>query len=184
MDKTAQTELHRLFLVEGLPEPLTPASAHLQIFDTYIPQTRLRIRQMRDPLTNNWTRMLQQRFCVSENEHAVTKLLEMHLDDDEFAIFERMRGAETRKNRYFHEFDGRTMLFDVYLGELLGLTNARVEFDTREELLAYEPAPFLVFEVTEDEFFESRSLAEASFKDVEQEIARLGKTTPPTIPEE
>ena len=24
MDKTAQTELHRLFLVEGLPEPLRP----------------------------------------------------------------------------------------------------------------------------------------------------------------
>ena len=37
----------------------------------------------------------------------MTKLIEMHLDDDEFAIFERMRGVETRKNRYFHEFDGR-----------------------------------------------------------------------------
>src|SRR3569832_429174 len=103
MDKIAQTKLHRLFLVDGLPEPLTTASAHLQIFDTYIPRTRLRLRQMRAPLINHWTRMLQQRFCATEGEHAVTKLIEMHLDDDEFAIFERMRGAETRKNRYYHE---------------------------------------------------------------------------------
>jgi hypothetical protein len=43
-DKTAQTELHRIFLIEGLPDPLTPASAHLQLFDNYIENTRLRIR--------------------------------------------------------------------------------------------------------------------------------------------
>src|SRR3569623_2131480 len=120
MDKTAHTELHRLFLVDGLPEPLTAARAHLQIFDTYIPHTRLRVRQMRDPVTNNWTRTLQQRFYVTEGEHAITKLVEMYLDDHEVAVFERMRGAETRKNRYFHEFDGRTILFDVYLGALKG----------------------------------------------------------------
>ncbi|HEY2847191.1 MAG TPA: hypothetical protein VGI80_05185 [Pyrinomonadaceae bacterium] len=184
MNKTAQTELHRLFLVESLPEPLTPASAHLQIFDTYIPHTRLRVRQMRDPITNNWTRMLQQRFCISEGEHAMTKLVEMHLDDDEFAVFERMRGAETRKNRYFHEFDGHTMIFDVYLGELRGLTLARVDFADIQTMLNYEPAPFMKIEVTEEEFFESRTLAERSFIDLEAELARLSAAIPPPIADE
>jgi len=184
MNKTAHTELHRLFLVERLPEPLTPASAHLQIFDTYIPNTRLRVRQARDPQANHWTRMLQQRFCVSESEHAVTKLVEMHLDDDEFAIFERMRGAETRKNRYFHEFDRVNVLFDADLGPLRSLTTAKVEFDTRAAMLAYEPAPFMIFEVTEEEFFEPESLARCSFADVETEVARLGTQIQPAIPEE
>jgi CYTH domain-containing protein len=184
MNKTAQTELHRLFLVEGLPEPLTPASAHLQIFDTYIPHTRLRVRQMRDPVTNHWTRMLQQRFCVSESEHAVTKFIEMNLDDDEFAIFERMRGAETRKNRYFHEFDGLTVLFDVYLGELRGLTTATVAFDNTDAMLDYEPPPFMKIEVTEEEFFEPQTLAAKSPANVRSEIERLGSARPPPIPEE
>jgi CYTH domain-containing protein len=184
MNKTAQTELHRLFLVESLPEPLMSASAHLQIFDTYVPHTRLRVRQMRDPVTNHWTRMLQQRFCVAEGEHAVTKLIEMHLDDDEFAVFERMRGAETRKNRYFHEFDDRSMIFDVYLGELRGLTTAKVEFDSRDAMLDYEPAPFMKIDVTEVALFEPANLAARSFADVEAEIAKLSATIPRPIPEE
>ena len=184
MDKTAYTELHRLFLVEGLPEPLTTASSHLQIFDTYIPHTRLRVRQMRDPITNHWTRMLQQRFCAKDGEHAITKLIEMHLDDDEFAIFERMRGSETRKNRYFHEFDGRTVVFDAYLGSLRGLTTAKVEFDSAKSMLDYEPAPFLKLEVTEVESFESRMLAEKSFGDVELEISKLSAGVPLPLPDE
>lgn len=184
MDKTARTELHRLFLVEGLPEPLMPASSHLQVFDTYIPHTRLRVRQMRDPLTNHWTRMLQQRFCVGEGEHAVTKLVEMHLNDDEFALFERMRGAETRKNRYFHEFDGRSMIFDVYLGALCGLTTAKVEFETIAAMLDYEPARFLKIEVTEVSPFESANVANSSFADVQAEIARIAAATPPLVADE
>jgi hypothetical protein len=186
MDKTAQTEMHRLFLVEGLPEPLTPSSAHLQIFDTYIPHTRLRVRQMRDPITNHWTRMLQQRFCVTEGEHAITKLVEMHLDDDEFAVFERMRGAETRKNRYFHEFDGRTLCFDVYLGALKGLMTTKVEFHAREsiDMLDYEPLPFMLAEVTEEDFFEPHVLAGKTFPDVQKELARLMSDKLPIIPED
>lgn len=186
MDKTAQTELHRLFLVDGLPEPLTPASAHLQIFDTYIPHTRLRVRQMRDPLTNHWTRTLQQRFCAKEGEHAVTKLVEMHLDDDEFAVFERMRGAETRKNRYFHEFDGRAIVFDAYLGALKGLITAKVEFGPHGsiDVFDYDPAPFMKIEVTEEDFFEPQNLAGATFADVEAELEKLRASVPPPIPDE
>jgi len=184
MDKTAQTELHRLFIVDILPEPLTTASAHLQIFDTYIPETRLRVRQMRDPATNSWTRLLQQRFRVGEGEHAVMKLVEIHLDDDEFAIFERMRGAETRKNRYFHEFNGRDVIFDVYLGALRGLITAKVAFDSANSMERYEPAPFMNLEVTGEQVFESRALAERTFEEIQDDIAALSSSLPRDIPED
>jgi len=174
MNKTAQTELHRLFLIERLPEPLTAASSHLQIFDNYIENTRLRLRQIRDPYSNAWTRILQQRFPAHEGEYAVTKLAEVHLNDEEYAVFERFEGREIRKNRYFHEFDRVSFAFDVFLGPLWGLNTARVDFDTREHMIAFLPPPFAIFEVTENAFFTGENLVTKTFEDVQAEVGRIG----------
>lgn len=174
MNKTAQTEFNRLFLIEGLPEPLTPASSHLQLFDNYLPDTRIRLRQVRDPYSKSWTRMLQQRFPLSEGDLSVTKMAEIHLNDAEYLQFERFEGSEIRKNRYFHEFDRVSFIFDVYLGALWGLNTAKVEFDAREQMNAFEPPPWAIFEVTADPFFAGSNLATKQFSDVQAEVERLG----------
>jgi CYTH domain-containing protein len=179
MTKTAQTELHRLFLIERLPEPLTPASSHLQLFDGYIANTRMRLRQIRDPYTKTWTRVLQQRFPATEDEFAVTKMAEIYLNDAEFAVFDGFTSNEIRKNRYFHEFDRVSFAFDVYLGPLWGLNTARVEFSSRKEMDNFVPPPFAVFEVTEDSFFDGRELVAKTFADVQDEVARIGSFIPP-----
>lgn len=176
MNKTAQTELHRLFLIEGLPEPLTPASSHLQLFDNYIENTRIRLRQIRDPYTKSWTRILQQRFPAGEDEYAGSKLAEIYLNDAEYAAFERFEGREIRKNRYFHEFDRVSFAFDVYLGALWGLNTAKVDFDTPEQMEEFVPPPFAVFEVTNDPFFWGGNLVARSFSDIQNEVARIGAT--------
>src|SRR5688572_24350037 len=132
MDKTAQTEWSRLFLIERLPEPLTPASTHIQIFDNYIGTTGLRLRQIRDPYSNTWNRVIQKRLRVGEGAKTVTKLSEIHLDEDEYSHFAMFEGREIRKNRYFQEADGVSVSFDVYLGTLWGLHTAKAEFETRE----------------------------------------------------
>lgn len=178
MNKTAQTELHRLFLVERLPEPLTPASSHLQIFDNYVESTRLRLRQIRDPYANAWTRVLQQRFPAHEGEYAVTKLAEIHLNDAEYAVFERFEGREIRKNRYFHEFDRVNFAFDIFLGPLWGLNTARIDFETREQLTEFLPPPFAIFEITENAFFCGDNLVDKTFADVQDEVARIGARIP------
>ena len=174
MDKTNRTEIHRSFLIEGLPEPLTRASAHLQIFDNYILGTRLRLRAIRDPETAAWTRILQQRFPVTDGNLATLKFSEIFLNDIEHAHFETFEGNEIRKNRYFHEFDGRTFAFDVYLGKLWGLNIARVEFETAEEAERFEPPPFAVVEITNDEFFSGEILVTKSFPDVQKEVTKFG----------
>jgi CYTH domain-containing protein len=186
MNKTAQTELHRLFLIERLPEPLTPASSHLQLFDGYIESTRMRVRQIRDPYSKAWTRILQQRFPATEKEYAVTKLAEIYLNDAEFAVFERLTANEIRKNRYFHEFDRVSFAFDVYLGPLWGLNTARVDFERRNEMANFVPPPFAVFEVTEDAFFTGENLVGKTFADVQAEVAKIGRSLPPVaeIPDE
>ena len=186
MNKTAQTEFHRLFLIERLPEPLTPASSHLQLFDGYIATTRLRLRQIRDPYSNTWTRVLQQRFPATEDDYAVTKLAEIYLNDAEFAVFERLTSNEIRKNRYFHEFDRVTFAFDIFLGPLWGLNTARAEFTDRVQMNEFVPPPFAVFEVTEDRFFSGEELVGKTFAEVRAEVARIGSPLPtdPEMPDE
>lgn len=129
---------------------------------------------MRDPYANTWTRSLQQRFPVVEGEYAITKLAEIHLNDDENRVFSRFEGREVRKNRYFHEFDRVPFVFDVYLGDLWGLNTARADFDTREELENLIPPPFAVFEVTDDPFFSGESLVTRTFADVQAAVAKIG----------
>lgn len=173
MNKTAQTEFNRLFLIESLPEPLTPASSHLQIFDNYIENTRIRLRAIRDPYSKLWTHIIQQRYTLPTDDGTITKLAEIHLNEAEHAAFERFEGREIRKNRYFHEFDRVSFAFDVYLGPLWGLSTAKVEFETRDQMESLIPPPFAIFEVTADPFFAGSSLVEKNFADIQAEVAKV-----------
>ena len=171
MDKTNRTEFRRVFLLEALPEPLTRASAHIQIFDNYITGTRMRIRSVRDPQTSVWTRILQQRFPAAEKQLSALKVAEIYLNDEEHARLQHLEGEEVRKNRYFHEFDGRMFAFDVYLGPLWGVNTARVEFESPDELERFEPPPWFFLEVTSDQFFLGENLVTKRFEDVRQHVA-------------
>lgn len=181
MNKTNPTEYHRLFLVEGLPEPLTRASAHIQIFDNYIDGTRLRLRAVRDPETKEWTRILQQRIGLDHEAEGSLKTAEIYLNDAEYAQLAHFEGTEIRKNRYFHDVDGRMIAFDVYLGPLWGLNMAVVTFQSPVEQRIFEPPPFAIFEVTGDTFFLGENLVQKSFAEVQSEVAKLGATMPPPM---
>jgi len=174
MNKTAQLELHRIYLIDALPEPLTRASSHLQIYDNYIPGTRLRTRSIRDPYSKAWTYILQQRLRTDDDPPGVNRLAEMHLNEKEIQLLTPHHGREIRKNRYFHEFDRHLFAFDVYLGRLWGLNTVRIDFATTEEMRQFEQPPFAVFEITGNEFFEGSDLVTRTFADIQDEVARLG----------
>ena len=174
MDKTSKTELHRAFLIQGLPEPLTRASSHLQIFDNYISNTRIRLRSVRNPDTREWNRILQQRIPAHENGVEVLKIAEIYLNDEEYAQFQIFEGTEIRKNRYYHAYDVKTFSLDVYLGSLWGLNMARIEFENLDEMREFEPPPFLITEVTDNPFFAGESLVSKTFLEVEAEVLKLG----------
>ncbi|MEO8572772.1 MAG: hypothetical protein ABI481_02295 [Pyrinomonadaceae bacterium] len=184
MDKTNRTEMHRSFLVEGLPEPLTRASAHIQLFDNYIAGTRLRLRSVRDPETAGWTRILQQRFPAGGGNLACLKFSEIYLNDAEYAHFQIFEGTEIRKNRYFHEFDRRNFAFDVFLGKLWGLNIARVEFESESELERFEPPAFTVLEITNDPFFLGDILMTKTFEEVRAEVSNLESRAEASVPDE
>ena len=173
MDKTYRTEYRRRYLIEALPEPLTRASRHLQLFDNYITGTRLRLRTVRDPETKAWTWTLQQRLVTEASGLTVLKVGELQLNEAEHTAFEPFEGNEIRKNRYFHEFDGRSYLFDMYLGPLWGLNIASVEGTDETDFLALQPPAFAVFDVTGEEFFLGENLYERKFEDIQNEVSRI-----------
>jgi len=172
-DKTYRTEFHRTFLIDALPEPLTPKASHLQLFDNYIHETRLRLRSVRVPETKEWTHILQQRFPVDPEHRAEWKYSDIYLNEAEYEHFKPFEGNEIRKNRYFHEFDGRMFTFDIYLGQQLwGLNRARVEFASLDDLAAFEPPPWVSIEVTSNAFFDDAKLVNCNFADVQNELSR------------
>ncbi len=173
MDKTYQTEIYRTFLIQGLPEPLTAASSHLQLFDNYIANTRLRIRKIRVPEEKKWTWILQQRFPLHSDDFAVWKYSEIYLSETEHKVFEHLEGREIRKNRYFHEFDGRELEFDIYLGQLWGLNLMNVYFDSPEEMKDFELPLFVIYEVTNSRFFIGDVLVGKSFSNVQNEFETM-----------
>lgn len=181
MDKTYRTELRRVFLLENLPEPLTRASHHLQVFDNYIDNTRLRLRSIRSPETKEWSWILQQNLPLENSgQWAIS---EIHLDENEHRAFELFEGREVkknervqtnevRKNRYFYKSNGREFEIDLFLGELWGLILAQIVFQTIEEMRELIMPPFAVREVTDNKFFTGKNLVGKTFADVKTEFFR------------
>ena len=184
INKTFRTELRRLFLVSDLPEPLTRASLHLQIFDNYIENTRLRIRSLRSPVTNEWAWILEQRFPLEDLTQ--WKVSEIHLDEAEHNVFEQFEGRqirlnervesrEVRKNRYYHEFNGRQIEFDIFLGKLWGLNLAKAIFNSVDEMQNFELPHFAIREVSNNYFFTGGNLVGKVFADVQAEFEKIAE---------
>lgn len=174
IERTYQTELRRVFLIQDLPEPLTRASSHLQIFDNYIEKTRLRLRSVRVPETKKWSWTLEHRFSPDETDLAVWEVAKMFLTEAEYHVFEQFEGREIRKNRYFYEFDGKQLELDVFIGKLWGLNMAKVVFENIEEMLNFEIPPFGIREVTKNSFFIGENLVGKDFADVQKEFQVSG----------
>lgn len=164
-------------MIEALPEPLTRAAAHIQIFDNYITGTRLRLRSVRQPESKEWTHILQQRLPQTADDPASQKIAEIYLNEAEHAHFQQFEGNEIRKNRYFHEYDGRIFGFDVYLGDLWGLNTARIEFDDAEDPYGIDLPGFARYEITGRPFFSGENLVSVKFADVQAEAAKLFENT-------
>ncbi len=181
MDKTYEIELRRVFLLQNLPEPLTRASRHLQIFDNYIENTRLRLRSIRSPETKEWTWILEQRFPLEDlSQWAIS---EIRLDKDEHHVFEQFEGREIqknekvqtneiRKNRYFYELGAQQFEIDLFLGDLWGLILAQIVFQTAEEMREMKTPPFAVSEVTGNKFFIGKNLVGKTFAYVQTEFLK------------
>ena len=168
--KYARIERERRFLLRELPEPLTRASRHVQIWDNYITNTRLRLRKIRVPETKEYKWKLTQKFAPDPEDLLRTVITNTYLSRTEYEVFSVFEGNEIRKNRYPYEFEGRNFSIDVFLGALWGLILAETEFQTDEEMQAFTPPPFAFREVTDDELFTGGSLVHLTFDELRRKV--------------
>jgi CYTH domain-containing protein len=170
--KYARVERERRFLLRGLPPGLRVNDPHAQIFDNYITGTRLRLRKVRVPERREWTWKLTQKFAPDPADFSRTFITNIYLSQYEYETFSAFEGNELRKNRYPYEHEGRRYSVDVFLGALHGLVLCETEFETDEEMRAFEPPPFAEREVTNDELFTGGSLVYTTIDELRAELAR------------
>jgi CYTH domain-containing protein len=166
--KYARVERERRFLLREMPEPLTRASLHVQIWDNYITGTRLRLRKIRTPQTKKWTLKLTQKHAPAPPDFSRTIITNTYLSAYEYEVLSVFEGNEIRKNRYPYEYEGRKYSIDVFLGALWGLILAETEFETDEEMQSFTPPPFVAREVTNDETFTGGQLVELTFEELRE----------------
>lgn len=166
-----KTAYRRRFLLEDLPAPLTRASEHLQFFDNYLTQTRLLLRQIRDPKTRAWTRKFVQEFAADAANLSKINRVEIDLSEYEYEVLSVFEGNELRCNRYFYELETGELEIDMILNrELWNLILASVEFETETEMQAFSPPDFVECEITQDEFFLPQNLVESNLEDVKKHL--------------
>jgi len=165
-EKYARHEFERRFLLRELPDGMTKADPHTQITDNYITGTRLRLRKVREPRTNEWTLKLTQKFAPDPADFSRTLITNIYLTEYEYEVLSVFEANELRKNRYPYEHAGRRYSVDVFLGQLLGLVLAETEFATEEEMRALEAPPFAAREVTGEEMFTGARLVELTAEDI------------------
>jgi CYTH domain-containing protein len=170
--KYARLERERRYLLQDLPEGLTRASPHVQITDNYITGTRLRLRKVRNPLTNKWTVKFTQKFAINSKDLSRTLITNTYLNAQEAEILSVFEANEIRKNRYPFEYEGRKFGIDMFLGDLFGLVLAEVSFDTDQELRSFSKPQFALVEVTNNELFSGGKLCELTFADIREEIIK------------
>ena len=169
--KYARIERERKFLLRGLPEPLTSASYHTQIWDNYITNTRLRLRKIRIPQTKEYVLKLTQKYPPVEGDLSRCVITNTYLSAYEYEALSVFEGNEIRKNRYPFEYEGRKYSIDVFIGPLWGLILAEISFETDEDMSAFEMPPFAEMEVTQDVRFTGGKLYDTTAEELRTALA-------------
>ena len=159
----------RRFIIEALPDAITPSDEHLQVFENYIGETGLRLRSVRKPSTDERARYLERVRSDGSFGWTVDSL---ELTAEEYEAMRPLRGRELRKNRYEYEEVRTQYLIDVYLGPLWGLNVATVYFESEAACEEFEPPGFSLLEISEDQFFSGVELCERDFDDVRRKFQK------------
>lgn len=168
--RDARVERERRYLLRGLPVGLKTSDPHTQITDNYLTGTRLRLRKVRTPETNEWTLKLTQKHTPSPPDFSRTLITNMYLSPYEYEVLSVFEGNELRKNRYPFEHEGRRYSVDLFLGSLRGLVLAETDFDDDAEMDAFPLPAFAHLDVTRDELFTGARLVGLTAEEIRSEL--------------
>jgi hypothetical protein len=172
---THSVEHKRIYLLENLPEPLARSDEHWQIFDNYQLATGRRLRRVRIPHTAEWFRAIEERRVLNVKNGLIENVSRIVLDEDGYldSGWDENKKYEVRKNRYFHENEGREFSIDLVLGELWGIIFAQTVFGSEDEMREFAKPGFALLDISGAEFFRGENLTSATLAEVRSEVAKL-----------
>lgn len=162
-----EIERERTYLAGSLPSGLLQCRSEI-ISDVYVPDTvshaHLRLRHKGDSYVITKKTPLEGMDSSRQSEHTIT------LDQAEY---EALAGCSTKKflkRRFYCEIDGHKAEVDIYLERLAGLVVIDFEFESNEEMDAFEKPDFCLADITQDEVTAGGMLAGRSYDDIANEL--------------
>ena len=146
-------ECERRFLVDALPDDVTPTST-VRLRQGYLAIDDFRSVRVRDAEENGCT------LTVKAGHGAERTELEWPIEPHEFdAAWPHTEGRRVEKRRSRIPFGHHVIELDVFAGDLDGLVMAEVEFDSTEASDTFEPPAWFGRDVTDDGRYTNASLA-------------------------
>jgi len=153
-------EIERKFLVTAVPSDELGESRAVEIVQGYLAAgedgSEVRLRRVAGEL---WLTAKRGAGMV-RGEHEVALSVEQFN-----ALWPATEGRRLAKTRHALPLGELQIELDVYSGSLSGLVVAEVEFPTVELARAFAPPPWFGREVTDDQRFKNRRLAEDGLPD-------------------
>lgn len=156
LSEYARPEWERRFVLPELP---SDAIDPVVIRDRYIPDTRMRLRQVETPDGQIVQRKLGHKVRPDPNSARLVMHTSIYLDKTEFEALSELAGDDLVKTRY--RFEGLpNAAVDVHEEPNPGLILLEIEFTTEAEAKSFSPPQYVGREVTDDESFSGGGLAQ------------------------
>lgn len=125
--------------------------------DSYLRQSRLRVRKLTDLDTGRQVIKLTKKF-ESPSPYFQTNS-RIILSELEYNLFDKLESDDISKVRYYHNYENSLFSIDVFEGELTGLILCEHEAESLQDLMIVTPPDYVISEVTEDTFFTGGNLS-------------------------
>jgi CYTH domain-containing protein len=167
--KYARIERERRFLLAGPPPPAA-VIARRHITDRYLPGTRLRLRRIEHPGSEDREFKLTQKVPANRPGYLQGLITNTYLSAAEYDLLASLPAAVLTKTR----LSVPPLGIDVFEPPLHGLIMADAEFSTDSEAQSFRPPAAAVAEVTGDSRFTGGSLVTARRDDLLAWLAEYG----------
>lgn len=149
--KYSLKEIERRWLVDPVTIDAYEKARYLDIEDTYLKDTLLRLRKVTDVSGDVTYKFCKKYGKVSSLSNAITNI---YLSDAEYLVLSKLDGIRVRKRRYAVA-DGAV---DIYQGPST-LAIFEIEFDSEQAAASYTPPAFVGEEITDNLAYSGVALA-------------------------
>jgi len=164
-------EREKTFLAKYIPQEVLTCDSK-DIVDIYIPknQTHSHLRIRKSGEEYEITKKVQ----VEKDDASTQKEFTIPLTKEEYDVLSGLPGKRVEKRRYYYLHNGKTVEFDIFLGDLSGLVLVDVEFGSNEEKAQFIMPDFCLVDITQEEFIAGGVLCGKTYEDISAQLQAFG----------